>query len=664
MKISEVQEFLAKMNFNRVPKFPPMRSKVIPVNTADIRNSIVKKIEDTLIPLRQMRSFTITLGGYHNFNAFTVYLNKVDSKGTFSIKVTSNRNESRTSSVSLESIPSSGAVKFQFDSPIEASILIVELSVSYIEGGPAQIIMNGSYPKYGFWDVPLISSNREELIMGDPEELNKDTLSIIDESHITLLSCIYNSQELLEILLKSFYATQQPDKFKFQFIDSSKDNTSFRYLEDLGYPCIENTQNHLFKSLVEPYSHKGTMFSAYHGFAIQYLLDRVQTNYVVLVDCDVVFKQDIMPVFNEFVVSGAVVGGSMEYYGKNTPIQSRIHPCFMMLDMKQLRSLPLRFLDTNHFFNLDGTMNWDTGASLTQYCLPLGKVFYDKNATSVWGSKFDKYVHHIGHACHYKEITNKSFVDSVDRTKSEFLSTIPSSVKTLNIPRNEIKEDNYMDIEKELVIVSMTSWSKRLQNVGPVVMSILNGELQPDKIICNLSTDEFPGKENDLPNDLLLLQKYTIFEINWVKENTKAFKKIIPTIQNYFDKPEAMIISIDDDVIYPKDFIKKFVNTSKQYPEAYITYRDILIDLGVNGCTGCACLYRVKFFNETLWTGLTEEILDTNEDDWWYTLCLMKNGIKQISQDIVLRFFNEVEGMSVMGIYNTVRTENFYKKYL
>jgi len=222
----------------------------------------------------------------------------------------------------------------------------------------------------------------------------------------------------------------------------------------------------------------------------------------------------------------------------------------MMLDMKQLRSLPLRFLDTNHFFNLDGTMNWDTGASLTQYCLPLGKVFYDRNTTSVWGSRFDKYVHHIGHACHYKEITNKSFVDSVDRTKSNTLESVPVSVKNLDIPRNELKEDSYEE-DRRLIIVSMISNSKQLKNVGPVTMSILNGEVQPNKIICNLDKSEFPGKEKDLPKDLLLLQKYTIFEINWDSER-------------YLDKSESIIISVNVDTIYPKDFLKKAIPSVKR----------------------------------------------------------------------------------------------------
>ena len=65
------------------------------------------------------------------------------------------------------------------------------------------------------------------------------------------------------------------------------------------------------------------------------------------------------------------------------------------------------------------------------------------------------------------------------------------------------------------IIVSMTSWKKRITNVKYVVSSILQGTYKPDKIILNLSTDEFQDKH--IPIVLKLLEKYTIVEINWVK---------------------------------------------------------------------------------------------------------------------------------------------------
>ena len=94
------------------------------------------------------------------------------------------------------------------------------------------------------------------------------------------------------------------------------------------------------------------------------------------------------------------------------------------------------------------------------------------------------------------------------------------------------------------IIVSFTSWKKRIQNTPHIVELMMNQTIKPYKIILNLSTDEFPLKEKELPNKLIELQG-CLFEIYWVKENTKAYKKIIPTMDRF---PKDVIISIDDDI--------------------------------------------------------------------------------------------------------------------
>jgi hypothetical protein len=218
-------------------------------------------------------------------------------------------------------------------------------------------------------------------------------------------------------------------------------------------------------------------------------------------------------------------------------------------------------------------------------------------------------------------------------------------------------------VNNELVIISMTSWKKRINNVSRVVYSILKGSILPDKIICNLSIDEFPLKEKELPLDLLLFQKTTCFEINWVKENTKAFKKIIPTIQNYFDKPNTIVISIDDDMIYPKSFIKDYI-TALIDNNAYITTtHGNKSKFGNYITTGCACGYKVSFFNSFLWEGLNDEIIKTNEDDVWYTFCLKINNIKNVQILFKEITFNEIDPMGKLHLYDINTTYNTIFKY-
>lgn len=117
------------------------------------------------------------------------------------------------------------------------------------------------------------------------------------------------------------------------------------------------------------------------------------------------------------------------------------------------------------------------------------------------------------------------------------------------------------------IVVTMTSYPARIDNVGRIIFSILRNTIVPNRIVLNLSELEFPNQEDDLPQDLKLMLKNNILEIIWHKDNKKQFKKLIPTLEKY---PDSVVISIDDDLIYPTDFIEMmysdFVKNKKKYP--------------------------------------------------------------------------------------------------
>ncbi len=108
----------------------------------------------------------------------------------------------------------------------------------------------------------------------------------------------------------------------------------------------------------------------------------------------------------------------------------------------------------------------------------------------------------------------------------------------------------------------MTSWKKRILNSIRTIELLLTNSLPPYKLILNLAEEEFPNKNKDLPTSLLSLLKYPNFEIFWVKENNNVFKKLIPTINRY---KKDLIITVDDDVIYPNNLIEKVIFQYKKY---------------------------------------------------------------------------------------------------
>ena len=212
------------------------------------------------------------------------------------------------------------------------------------------------------------------------------------------------------------------------------------------------------------------------------------------------------------------------------------------------------------------------------------------------------------------------------------------------------------------IIVSMTSWKKRITNVKYVVSSILQGTYKPDKIILNLSTDEFQDKH--IPIDLKLLEKYTIFEINWVKENTKAFKKIIPTMELY---PESIIISIDDDIIYPRLFIETILDSYKKQNTDIITLYRNKNKYEFDSVVGCGTLYTTSKLVPFISNHLNKEIINTNEDDTYYAWCakhlnLSIGWLYNNMKESKLRFFNEIEPMGGR-LYKGYTGYNICKKY-
>lgn len=111
-------------------------------------------------------------------------------------------------------------------------------------------------------------------------------------------------------------------------------------------------------------------------------------------------------------------------------------------------------------------------------------------------------------------------------------------------------------VKTDRIIISFTSWKKRIDRVCHSIDLMLSQTIKPDKIILNLSSDEFPKKEQELPK--CVLDKINdIFEIFWIKENVKVYKKIIPSLIRF---PHDVVIAIDDDIEYPKDYIETLYN--------------------------------------------------------------------------------------------------------
>lgn len=173
------------------------------------------------------------------------------------------------------------------------------------------------------------------------------------------------------------------------------------------------------------------------------------------------------------------------------------------------------------------------------------------------------------------------------------------------------------------IIVTMTSWTKRIKNVERTIATILDNSVLPEKIIVNLSTSEFPNKEASLPTELVLLaKKNPIIEFHWLKHNTTVWKKIIPTIVRF---KKANVICIDDDRLYPKDFIATFKAAADKNPSGPVTGANISFLKGYKQHCGHATLDKYVFYRDGL-QFITSEVMGLKSSDSVLTIIANKTG--------------------------------------
>ena len=198
-----------------------------------------------------------------------------------------------------------------------------------------------------------------------------------------------------------------------------------------------------------------------------------------------------------------------------------------------------------------------------------------------------------------------------------------------------LKSMNNLINLSEKIIVSITSWKKRINNAHKPIEILINNTYKPDKIILNLAIEEFPQKNLELPNSILKLFKFDNFEIFWVYKNNNVFKKLIPTINRF---KNDLIITIDDDVLYPFDLIeniiKNFIKFGSNKPMSFGSKNSdwIINKTRINSHYGACTIVKYEFFQEKLnemYKDTTEELINKKIkcfDDVLYTYAALING--------------------------------------
>jgi hypothetical protein len=138
--------------------------------------------------------------------------------------------------------------------------------------------------------------------------------------------------------------------------------------------------------------------------------------------------------------------------------------------------------------------------------------------------------------------------------------------------KSKVIEDFALNTEKrkEYIVVSLTSFPARIQYVHYTIRSLMRQTVKPDRIVIYLAREQF--KYNKLPSNLSQLQEYGL-EIRFC-EDLKSHKKYYHSMK---EQGNNLLVTYDDDIIYPEDSIERLYLTYLKYPNCIICNRGLEI---------------------------------------------------------------------------------------
>lgn len=150
----------------------------------------------------------------------------------------------------------------------------------------------------------------------------------------------------------------------------------------------------------------------------------------------------------------------------------------------------------------------------------------------------------------YEYISKRFNSPLFDGMKREYLSTerLYAMYKTIK----STSYDEMLSRRSRDIIVSFTTYPKRISTIHMVVDNISRQTMKPDKVFLYLAAEQFPKREAELPPSLQKQMYEGSVEIKWC-DDIRSHKKYFYAMQDY---PESLIITVDDDLVYPDDMIE------------------------------------------------------------------------------------------------------------
>ncbi|KYH03796.1 hypothetical protein A1704_20630 [Chryseobacterium cucumeris] len=219
---------------------------------------------------------------------------------------------------------------------------------------------------------------------------------------------------------------------------------------------------------------------------------------------------------------------------------------------------------------------------------------------------------------------------------------------------NLTKKDSRLQlVNKENIIVSLTTFPGRISKLWMVVECMLRQSLLPNKIVLYLAKDQFPNELKDIPDNLLDYYNKKQLEIIFVEEDLRSHKKYYYAFKEY---QNDIIITIDDDIFYPSNIIKDLMDLHKKFPDTicchrahkvirnddntiskYSKWKKVFGNCGPTfdlfHTSGGGTLYKSNFFSEEVVNKDAFVSLCFMADDVWLNIMAQLNKTKTVKSD-------------------------------
>lgn len=161
---------------------------------------------------------------------------------------------------------------------------------------------------------------------------------------LSVLTCNYNTPEITKNLFKSIERSGNVFAKKY-VVDTSEE-----------YGRLE-----LYPNVIEmAYPGKS------HGYAVNYAMEHINDEYVLLVDSDVLFFKDISKVFEKFVENDLTLMGDVMGDRGGKRLHPRVAPWFCLMNFKKLKEHNIKFFDPERTKNSkeSGDVIYDVGSTM------------------------------------------------------------------------------------------------------------------------------------------------------------------------------------------------------------------------------------------------------------------------------------------------------------